>query len=89
MKLLKQVVGIDVAMAELVCSLGVFSDNLEVKLKSNDVFKNNEKGFVKLIKWIEKIATPETEVFFSLWKLQAFTMKSSHIGFTKDLKSLL
>jgi len=50
MKLLKQVVGIDVAMNELVCSFGVLSDDLDVKLKSSDVFKNKDKGFIKLIK---------------------------------------
>lgn len=78
MKLLKQVVGIDVAMGELVCSFGVFSDNLEVKLKSNDVFKNNEKGFVKLIKWIEKITTPETEVFFVMEATGVYHEKLAH-----------
>ncbi|MCH7411824.1 IS110 family transposase [Belliella sp. DSM 111904] len=64
MKFLKQVVGIDVAMKELVCSFGVLSDDLDVKLKFNDVFKNNDKGFIKLIKWAEKCASAEIEILF-------------------------
>lgn len=64
MKLLKQVVGIDVAAKELVCSFGVINEGLEVKLKASFVCKNEEKGFVKLIKWIDPLLCKETELIF-------------------------
>jgi transposase len=64
MKLLKQVIGIDVAMNELVCTFGVINDELQVKLKANCAFKNKDKGFVKLIKWAQTLISTEAEVLF-------------------------
>jgi transposase len=64
MKLLKQVVGIDVAQNELVCSFGVINEELEIKLKASFVCKNKEKSFVKLIKWIDPLLCKETELIF-------------------------
>lgn len=64
MKLLKQVVSIDVAMNELVCSFGVIDEGLEAKLKANSVFKNKDKGFVKLIKWEESLSSKEVEIIY-------------------------
>lgn len=64
MKILKQVVGIDIAMNELVCSFGVIDEELQVNLKSFSVFKNNDKGFVKFIKWVESIISKDVELLF-------------------------
>lgn len=78
MKLLKQVVGIDVAMGELVSNFSVLSDDLDIKLKSNGVFKNKEKGFVELIKWAEKHATADSEVLFVMEATGVYHEKLSH-----------
>ena len=64
MKLLKQVIGIDVAMNELVCAFGAVNDELQVKLTASSAFKNKEKGFVKLIKWVQNLISDEAEVLF-------------------------
>jgi hypothetical protein len=45
-RLLKQVVGIDVAQKELVVSLGKMDENAVTTVYANKVFSNNEKGFV-------------------------------------------
>lgn len=64
MKILKQVVGIDIAMNELVCSFGVIDEELQVNLKSFSVFKNKDKGFVKFIKWVESLIYKDVELLF-------------------------
>ena len=53
MKVVKQVVGIDVAQKELVITLGRMFDDLSIDLYAYKVFKNTEKGFVGLLDyWI-------------------------------------
>jgi hypothetical protein len=48
MKLLKQVVGIDGAQKELVVTLGRMHHDLRIELYAYHVFKNSERGFLKL-----------------------------------------
>ena len=48
-KVLKQVVGIDVAQKELVVCLGRMFDDLSYELVANSVFKNTDAGFIALI----------------------------------------
>lgn len=55
MKLLKQVLGIDVAQKELVVTLGRMQDDLTIELYAYYVFKNTEKGFLKLSEWVNKL----------------------------------
>ena len=55
MKLLKQVVGIDVAQKELVVTLGRMQDDLTIDLQAYNVFKNTENGFLKLTNWVNKL----------------------------------
>jgi transposase len=62
MKVLKQVLGIDVAQKELVVSLGRLNDDLTIELYAYCVFKNTEKGFLKLSQWVEKLADKATKV---------------------------
>lgn len=54
MRILKQVLGVDVAQKELVVCLGNISENLEVSLYARRVFVNNQTGFIALIKWVKK-----------------------------------
>lgn len=62
MKLLKQVLGIDVAQKELVVTLGRIHDDLTIDLYAYNVFKNTEKGFLKLTEWVNKLTDKEIKV---------------------------
>ena len=53
-RLLKQVVGIDVAQKELVVSLGKMDENAVSTVYANKVFSNNEKGFLNLEAWVAR-----------------------------------
>jgi transposase len=53
-RLLKQVVGIDVAHKELVVSLGNMDDEAITRIYGYKTFPNTEKGFMALILWVKK-----------------------------------
>ena len=52
MKILKQVVGIDVSQSELVVSIGRFKENLSQELYGHKAFENTQKGFKELTEWV-------------------------------------
>lgn len=54
MNVLKQVLGVDVAQKELVVTLGRINGDLSKELYLHRVFRNNETGFVALLKWLKK-----------------------------------
>lgn len=54
-KIVKQVLGIDVAQKELVVSLGRMGDNLTKDLYAHKVFANTSKGFTALLLWVKKL----------------------------------
>lgn len=56
MKILKQVVGIDVAQKELVVSLGRLLEDLSVGLYASKTFSNNQKGHISLMDWVRKMS---------------------------------
>ncbi|WP_183581192.1 IS110 family transposase [Mucilaginibacter sp. X5P1] len=53
-KLLKQVVGIDVAHKELVVSLGNMDQEASTHIYAYKTFVNNEKGFAAMMLWVKK-----------------------------------
>jgi len=53
-RLLKQVVGIDVAHKELVVSLGNMDEEARTNIYAYKTFFNTEKGFMALILWVKK-----------------------------------
>jgi transposase len=61
-KIVKQVVGIDVAQKELVVSLGRMHDDWTPDLYSSKVFANTKKGFENLTGWVKKYADNATPV---------------------------
>lgn len=63
-KVLKQVVGIDVAQKELVSTLGRMYDDFSIELYSHRVFKNSEKGILSLLDWTKKQTIEESGVHF-------------------------
>ena len=52
-KIVKQVVGIDVAQKELVVCLGRMYDDWKPELYASKAFANNAKGFSSLISWVK------------------------------------
>jgi len=62
---IKQCVGIDCAKNELVCCFAVFTGNLEVLVKSNQIFENTATGINKLIAWAEKIKADQ-ELYYAV-----------------------
>lgn len=63
-KVLKQVVGADVAQNELVVTLGRMFDDLTIDLYAHKVFRNTEKGILTLLDWVKKLTDPEVNVSF-------------------------
>lgn len=53
-KILKQVVGIDVAQKELVVCLGRMDDSISSELYARHKFPNSKKGFLALMTWVKK-----------------------------------
>ena len=54
-KIVKQVLGIDVAQKELVVCLGRMYDDWTPELYSFKTFANNKKGFDAIVKWVRKL----------------------------------
>jgi transposase len=61
-KIVKQVLGIDVAQSELVVCLGRVSDNLKSELYAHKVFANDQKGFEDLVTWTKKLTDQSVPV---------------------------
>ena len=64
MKILKEVLGVDVAKDELVVSLGRLLDDLSTEIYSASVFSNNQAGFKSLIKWVGQQSDTASRVQF-------------------------
>jgi len=62
MRVLKQVLGVDVAQKELVVTLGRLNEDLSVDLYLHRVFSNKQTGFVALEKWLKKNTTQEVQL---------------------------
>lgn len=63
-KVVKQVLGADVAQKELVVTLGRIFDDFTVDLYAYKVFKNSEKGILSLIEWVKKQTEQSIEVHY-------------------------
>lgn len=63
-KILKEVLGVDVAQKELVASLGRMYDDSSIEIYAYKVFKNNDAGIVALLKWVKLLANKDVRVNF-------------------------
>lgn len=61
-KIVKQVLGIDVAQNELVVCLGRMHDDWTPELYAHKTFSNSDKGFVALLDWVRKQADLSFEI---------------------------
>jgi transposase len=63
-KVVKQVVGIDVAQDELVVCFGKQYEDFSFKIISRKTFINGKSGFEKLLKWLEPLTDKEVQLHF-------------------------
>jgi transposase len=91
MKLLKQVLGIDVAQKELVVTLGRMHNDLTIELYAYHVFKNSEKGFLKLTEWVNKLTDKEIKVRYVMEATGVYHQKFAYYlnGKEEDLSIVL
>jgi transposase len=61
-KIVKQIVGIDVAQKELVVSLGRMFDDWTPEVYAHKTFANTQKGFMTLASWVKKLTTEDVAV---------------------------
>jgi transposase len=61
-KVLKQVVGIDIAQDELVVCLGKMYDDLVPELVSHKTFSNDRKAFSSLTDWVKKLTEADVQL---------------------------
>jgi transposase len=61
-RVVKQVVGIDVAQNELVVCLGRIHEDLTTELYANKTFANKESGFIALTCWVKKVTKEQSVV---------------------------
>jgi transposase len=63
-KIVKQIVGIDVALKELVVCLGRMYDDWSPELYANKTFANTQKGMEALVLWVKKQTDQQVGVRF-------------------------
>jgi len=63
-KVIKQVLGIDVAQKELVVCLGRMFEGLTLELYAHKTFDNTAKGFEMMIKWVHKLTEAALPVYY-------------------------
>jgi len=68
-RIVKQVVGIDVAQAELVVCLGRTDEDREPELYAHKTFANTKKGFGTLVAWVRK----QTDTTAPVWYVMEAT----------------
>lgn len=61
-RIIKQVVGIDVAQKELVVCVGKLSEDLTLELYAHKTFANTASGFKALLCWVKKLTKEDTSV---------------------------
>ena len=77
-KVVKQVVGIDVAQNELVVCLGRMYEGWTPELLSHKTFSNNQKGFDHLLDWVRKLTDPTVSVRFVMEATGVYDQRSAY-----------
>lgn len=84
MKVLKQVLGIDVAQKELVVTLGRMFEDLSIDLYAYKVFRNNEKGFLLLLEWVKKLTKDKSKILYVMEATGVYHQKFAYFLDEKD-----
>jgi transposase len=85
--IVKQVAGIDVAQKELVVSLGKMYSDWSPEIYAGKAFPNNEKGFLALKAWVNKLTDPLVEVRYVMEATGVYHQKLAY--FLTDSSTLL
>lgn len=86
MKILKQVLGVDVSHKELEACLGRLSEDLSVELRSHRVFSNNDAGFNAMYKWLIKHADAGVPVRIVMEATGVYHQKFAHFMVAKGCR---
>ena len=86
-KVIKQVVGIDVAQKELVVTLGKLYEDLSTDLLAYKVFKNTSNGFEALVLWVKKLTQEDVEVRYVMEATGVYHEKFAY--FLSDLEKAI
>jgi len=78
MKVLKQVLGVDVAQKELEVTLGRMYDDTTIELYAYRVFKNTENGMLKLSQWVNNLTNKEIKVRYVMEATGVYHQKFAH-----------
>lgn len=84
-KVIKQVLGVDVAQKELVVCLGRMHDDLTSDLYAHRTFPNTAKGLGKLLEWTGKLADPSVAVGYVM---EATGVYHEHLAYFLDERGL-
>jgi transposase len=63
-KIVKQIVGIDVAQKELVVTIGRMRADWSPEIYGHKTFSNTAKGFIALTMWVKQVVVADTELRF-------------------------
>lgn len=77
-KIVKQIVGIDVAQDELVCCFGNVDEFFSITFISRYTFVNNKTGFEKLIKWLGPLADKDVQLRFVMESTGVYHQKFAY-----------
>ncbi len=84
MRILKQVLGVDVSQKELEVSLGRLNEDLSIELYSHRVFSNKETGLEALYKWLVKNTDSRIPVRIVMEATGVYHQKIAHFMIDKD-----
>lgn len=80
----RQCVGIDMAKDDLAVCMGISDADFNSQYLSNEVFKNDVKGFEKLLKWSKNFAQEGIDLFFVVEATGVYHEKLTHFLFVNN-----
>lgn len=83
-KVVKQIVGIDVAQDELVCCFGKVYEDFKLELITRHTFENKQMGFVRLVEWLEPIVNKEVQLRFVMEATGVYHQSFAYFLHDKD-----
>jgi transposase len=85
-KVVKQVVGIDVAQNELVVCLGRMMDSWKSELYARKTFLNNQSGFKALVEWVQKLTDTAVPVRYVMEATGVYHESLAYFLFAQGLE---
>ena len=83
-KIVKQVVGIDVAQDELVTCFSQMTEEWKVIILAHKTFKNTKVGFLELVKWTKTVSEKDVALRFVMEATGVYHEKLAYFLFEKN-----